>query len=75
VLSLRLLRLDDKARGIYPKDPIGVGKIQFVVNGREIAWVRAADETDPKLRLAGDSNYLVRTVELAAGKKCDLDLC
>lgn len=54
---------------MYAKDPIGIGKMQFVVNGQEIAWIRAEDETDPKLREAvtGD-NYLVRTIDLVPGK-------
>ena len=58
---------------IYAKNPVGLGKIQFFQNGREIAWVRAVDNTDPKLRtvtsgpMAG-TNYLVRTVTLLPGK-------
>jgi hypothetical protein len=44
-----------------------------MLNGREIAWVRAIDATDPKLRtvtagpMAGVS-YLVRTITLQPGK-------
>jgi len=53
----------------YAKDPIGIGKVQFKVNGREIAWIRAIDETDPKLRTrANGLPYLVRTITLAPGK-------
>jgi len=58
---------------IYAKNIVGLGKVQFRLNGKEIAWVRALDATDPKLRvidsgpMAG-ANYLVRTVKLAAGK-------
>jgi len=53
----------------YAKDPIGIGKLQFKVNGREIAWIRAIDETDPKLRArANGLPYLVRTITLAPGK-------
>jgi len=57
----------------YAKNPVGVGKVQFMLNGREIAWVRAIDATDPKLRtvasgpMAGVS-YLVRTITLQPGK-------
>jgi len=57
----------------YAKNPIGAGKVQFMLNGREIAWIRAIDGTDPKLRtvtagpMAGVS-YLVRTITLAPGK-------
>jgi hypothetical protein len=53
----------------YAKDPIGVGKVQFKVNGREISWIRAIDETDPKLRtLSNGLPYLVRNVTLEPGK-------
>jgi subtilisin family serine protease len=58
---------------MYAKNPIGQGKVQFYLNGREIAWIRAVDETDPKLRLVSEGPmagiaYLVRTVNLAGGK-------
>jgi hypothetical protein len=45
-----------------------VVKVQFVLSGREIAWIRAVDELDPKLSFAGGSAYLVRTVKLSSGK-------
>ena len=35
---------------------------------QEIAWIRAVDNTDPKLRFANDTHYLVRTVNLTEGK-------
>jgi hypothetical protein len=58
---------------MYAKDVIGQGKVSFRVNGKEIAWVRAVDATDPKLRLVttgpmAGANYLVRTVNLKKGK-------
>lgn len=53
---------------VYAKDIVSLGKIQFLVNGKEIAWIRAESETDPKLRFANNSHYLVRTVDLAPGK-------
>lgn len=53
---------------IYVKDLVGAGKIQFKVNGIEIAWLRAVDESDPKLRFADGQPYFVRTVELSSGK-------
>ena len=58
---------------LYAKSVVGVGKVQFFFNGREIAWVRAVDETDPKLRVITSgpmtgANYLVRTVDLKLGK-------
>ena len=43
------LQSDGKTVKIYAKDPIGDGKIQFFVDGKEIAWVNAIDEADPKL--------------------------
>jgi hypothetical protein len=49
---------------IYAKTVIGVGKVQFYVDGREIAWVNSVDSTDPKLRTAKGFHYLVRTVDL-----------
>ena len=52
----------------YAKSPIGEGKIQFFANGKEVAWVNAVDETDPKLTFASGYPYLVRTFELAPGK-------
>lgn len=58
---------------LYAKNIVAKGKIQFFHDGNEVAWVRAADETDPKLRviesgpMAG-SNYLVRTRALVSGK-------
>lgn len=53
---------------LYAKNIIGAGKVQFMVNGREVAWVSALDGSDPKLRLANNSHYLVRTVNLGPGK-------
>jgi len=53
---------------VYAKNVVGVGKVRFVVNGSEIAWVNAVDANDPKLRKVGAANYLVRTVNLKAGK-------
>lgn len=58
---------------LYAKSVVGKGKVQFYFNGKEIAWVRAVDETDPKLRVITSgpmtgANYLVRTVDLLEGK-------
>ena len=62
------LQSDGKTVKIYAKDPIGDGKIQFFVDGQEIAWVNAVDEADPKLSYASSNPYLVRSVELKPGK-------
>lgn len=53
---------------VYVKNVVAGGKVQIFVNGREIAWVNAVDETDPKLRKANGFNYLVRTINLVPGK-------
>jgi hypothetical protein len=61
-------KLDDNSAKIYAKNVVGEGKVQFFLNGKEIAWVRATSATDSKLRTANGASYLVRTVEFAAGK-------
>ncbi len=58
---------------VYARNIIGKGKIQFFVDGLEVAWARATDATDPKLRIQPDgpmagTDYLVRTVDLNPGK-------
>ena len=53
---------------LFVSEPAGLGKIQFKINGREIAWVRAVDATDPKLRTANGLSYFVRLAALGAGK-------
>lgn len=63
---------------VYAKNPVAVGKVQFKVNGRELAWVRAATSSDPKLRLARVNGelvpYLVRTVTLTRGQKSAIEI-
>lgn len=53
---------------LYAKNIVGEGKVQFILNGKEIAWINAVDESDPKLRKANGAAYLVRTVNLVSGK-------
>ena len=53
---------------IYAKDIVGIGKVQFLLDGKEIAWVNADTDADPKLRLQNQKAYLVRTVNLSPGK-------
>ena len=57
---------------IYYFDPVNKGKVQFFVNGKEIAWVNATTDTDPKLRSTIkdglETNYLVRELDLTDGK-------
>ena len=61
-------KVSDSQVKIYAKDIVGVGKVSFVVDGKEIAWVRAQNNEDKKLRLVGETPYLVRTVDLEPGK-------
>lgn len=61
-------RLPNGQMKFYAKSPIGEGKIQFIADGEEIAWIRAVDETDPKLSFASGYPYLVRTYDLKPGK-------
>jgi len=53
---------------LYAKAPVNQGKIQFFKDGKEIAWIRATDLSDPKLSFASTTPYLVRTVNLTPGK-------
>ena len=61
-------KLVDSSAKIYAKNIVGAGKVQFFLNGKEIAWVNATSAADSKLRTANGASYLVRTVEFAAGK-------
>jgi hypothetical protein len=61
-------RISDSEIKFYAMNLVGAGKVQLMLNGEEITWVNAKDSSDPKLRLANGSSYLVRTVDLAAGK-------
>lgn len=61
-------RLDSEQAKIYAFNVVGAGKVTIEFNGQEIAWVRAVDESDPKLRSSASGPYLVRTVDLDPGK-------
>lgn len=52
---------------IYAKEIVGIGKVSLVLNGKELGWVRANSETNPKLRIIDGTAYLVRTGILAKG--------
>ena len=67
-------KLTDSTVKIYTKNIVGAGKIQFMLNGEEIAWVRAVSAVDPKLRTANGAHYLVRTVDLVEGQKNVLEV-
>jgi hypothetical protein len=66
-------RLSEGEAKVWVRDVVGEGKVQILLNGRELGWVRAIDATDPKLRvpssgpMAGRA-YFVRTAQLAPGK-------
>jgi hypothetical protein len=66
-LQVIVKRVGQTRAKIWAKNVIGQGKIQFKFNGQEVAWVRAIDGTNPKLRLANGSYYLVRTIDLDFG--------
>jgi hypothetical protein len=59
---------------MYAKNIVGAGKVQFMLNGEEIAWVRATSAADSKLRTANGASYLVRTVDLVEGQKNVLEI-
>jgi len=65
---------DNRTAKVYFRNPVSAGKVQFFLNGREIAWVRATSPANPKLRIQPDgpmaqTPYLVRTVKLEANTK------
>lgn len=62
-------QITDSQVKVYAKDIIGAGKVQFMLNDEEIAWVKADSERDSKLRVVNGDNYLVRTVNLIEGQK------
>jgi hypothetical protein len=57
-------KLIEDAVKVYYFAAVGAGKVQFMLNGKEVAWVSAATDSDPKLR----DGYLVRTIDLQPGK-------
>lgn len=61
-------KISDTQVKVYAKDIVNIGKVQFFVGDREIAWVRATSADDPKLRTYNGVPYLVRTVTLDPGK-------
>lgn len=61
-------KISDTQVKVYAKDIVGIGKVQFLVGGKEIAWVRATSPDDKKLRTYDNVPYLVRTVTLRPGK-------
>jgi hypothetical protein len=62
--------LGDGTVKMYARDLVGAGKVQLYHNGVEVAWLRAIDETDPKLNVGADGSRdgIVRTRTLVPGK-------
>jgi len=58
--------IEGRTMKFYARGVIGAGKITFVLNGREVGWVRATGGNDSKINLAGDG--MVRTVQLRPGR-------
>lgn len=58
-------RGDDDTVKVRVFDVVNAGKVQIIVNNREIVWIRADDFADPRLTAFG---YLVRTVALKPGR-------
>ncbi|MEY3561805.1 MAG: hypothetical protein RL068_957 [Actinomycetota bacterium] len=52
---------------IYAKGIVGAGKVSFISNGRQVGWIRANSESDPKLRKTAAGFYFVRTATIAPG--------
>ena len=67
------IKAEKSAVRVIYKNPVNEGKVQFMLNGKEIAWARAVSDDDPKLRkytLEGvEIPYLVRNVVLTPGIK------
>ena len=62
-------KLTDSTVKLYAKNIVRAGKIQFMLNGVEIAWVRATSAEDSKLRTGNGFHYLIRKVDLVKGQK------
>lgn len=67
-VQVSVRRTEGSAR-IFAKGLVGAGKVQFLLNGKEIAWVNAVSANDSKLRSANGDSYLVRTATLVEGQK------
>jgi hypothetical protein len=61
--KVSITRKGDSVR-YFVQNPVGLGKVQFLLNGKELAWIRALDGSDPKVMRVG---YFVRTRALASG--------
>jgi len=59
-------RISDRELKFYAREIVGAGKVSFRLNDKEVAWVRATNNLDSKLNLAGDG--MVRTAQLSSGR-------
>jgi hypothetical protein len=66
--STSIRRLPDGKVRVAVSNVVGLGKVEIRHNGKVIAWVRAADQTDPKLKSVNGTTALIRTVSLRQGK-------
>jgi hypothetical protein len=57
-------RKEDNTVKVWVFDVVGSGKVQIMLNGKEVAWVNAVDRSDSKLF----NGYFVRTLTLSEGK-------
>lgn len=68
--ELEEIRLVQTSEGwkIYHMNPVGLGKIQILVDGQEVFWLRSeSDAASEKLRAMPDgTSYLVRSLRTAA---------
>jgi hypothetical protein len=64
--TTRVKMIDGKVK-LYAENIVGAGKVQFFVNGKEVAWVNALDDSNPKLSFASGTSYLVRTLDIGPG--------
>ena len=65
-LRFEIRELENGDVKLYAFGVVNRGKVQFMVDGQELAWVRASNNLDPKLRSisspTGVDHYLVRTI-------------
>jgi hypothetical protein len=63
---------------LYAFGVVNRGKVQFMVDGQELAWVRASNNLDPKLRSisspSGADHYLVRTIRNPGAQNIEFHL-
>lgn len=67
ITPLKIARISEYKQSqykLYAFDVVGAGKIQFFQNGKEVGWIRASSEMDPKLE---NQSYFVRSITLQKG--------